>query len=73
MNFKTFEEWKAAGFHVVKGEKSHHRNESGQALFSSKQVERNRQRRYAYPDKTYGFDWDEEQQRDHDQWDLDYY
>ena len=40
MKNKTFQEWKDAGYHVVKGEKSESRNESGVCLFSRKQVEK---------------------------------
>lgn len=35
---KTFDEWKKMGYGVKKGEKSEHRNESNQALFTEDQV-----------------------------------
>lgn len=38
---KTFKEWKAEGYHVMKGQKSTGRNTQGEATFSQKQVERN--------------------------------
>lgn len=37
MKFKTYDEWLAAGYHVVKGEKSHRRS-FGKPVFSEKQV-----------------------------------
>jgi hypothetical protein len=39
-NLKTYDEWKLAGFHVVKGEKSVGKNNLGIAVFSELQVER---------------------------------
>lgn len=38
---KTFEDWKKSGFHVLKGQKSKKRSDSGKALFSRDQVEEN--------------------------------
>lgn len=46
MDYRTFDEWKAAGFHVIKGQKSHKRNERGQAVFSLSQVSQNIPRSY---------------------------
>lgn len=40
-SFFTYEEWQEHGYHVVKGEKSHKRNESGKCVFSRDQVEEN--------------------------------
>lgn len=46
---KTYDEWKAAGRQVRRGEKASARNEVGVAVFSEKQTDpipgRNRQRR----------------------------
>lgn len=38
---RTFDEWKAKGYHVVRGEKAHRFREDGKALFSQKQVVKN--------------------------------
>ena len=38
MTYKTFAEWKALGYYVVYGEKSHEKNEQGQCVFSESQV-----------------------------------
>lgn len=35
----TFKEWKAKGYHVIKGQKASGRNDNGEAVFSEKQVE----------------------------------
>lgn len=39
--YRTYNEWKAQRYHVMKGQKSHKRNDKGQALFSQDQVELN--------------------------------
>ena len=46
----TYDEWKDLGFFVRKGEKSHARNEKGQAVFSPEQVDEN--------DVAWGNGWD---------------
>lgn len=35
---KTFKEWKARGYHVIKGQKATGRNDAGEATFTKKQV-----------------------------------
>lgn len=40
-SFKTFDEWKAMGYHVIKGQKAAGRNAEGKATFSRAQVEAN--------------------------------
>jgi hypothetical protein len=42
MKYKTFQEWKDEGFHVIKGEKSKIRNKHGKCLFSKNQVKKDR-------------------------------
>lgn len=39
MKSLTYDQWKAAGFFVRKGEKSKERNKKGEALFTRAQVE----------------------------------
>lgn len=39
MKAKTFDEWKAAGFRVRRGEKATGRTKAGQATFTREQVE----------------------------------
>lgn len=46
--FKTFGEWKAAGYHVNIGEKSYMRNLNNTCVFSNKQVAKNIQPCYRY-------------------------
>lgn len=42
MNYsRTFNEWKAKGFHVKRGQKATGRNAAGVATFTKAQVERN--------------------------------
>ncbi|MDI6976208.1 ArdC-like ssDNA-binding domain-containing protein [Serratia sp. Se-RSBMAAmG] len=43
MKYLTFKEWKKQGYHVKKGEKSTKRDDKGNALFSSNQVEQSLQ------------------------------
>ena len=38
MRYETFNEWKSLGLSVKKGEKSHKRNNKGEAVFSEQQV-----------------------------------
>ena len=47
MEEKTYEQWKAEGYHVLKGMKSRNKNSEGVALFTYMQVERNKSR-YCY-------------------------
>ena len=51
MKLLTWDEWKALGFHVKKGEKSMKRNIEGVALFSLEQVEKTQK---YYPNTTSG-------------------
>jgi hypothetical protein len=39
MEYFTYNEWKSKGYYVIKGQKSHKRNETGVAVFSLEQVE----------------------------------
>lgn len=39
MKALTYDEWKAAGYQVMKGEKSTGRNKKGQATFTREQVQ----------------------------------
>lgn len=39
MKYKTFDNWKASGYYIIKGSKSEKRNKEGKCLFSEKQVE----------------------------------
>lgn len=41
MTQKTYDEWMASGFHVVKGQKASGRDDNGKATFSHFQVEAN--------------------------------
>jgi hypothetical protein len=43
MKYLTFKEWAGQGYHVKKGEKSTKRDDKGNALFSSNQVEQSLQ------------------------------
>lgn len=38
---RTWHEWKAEGFHVIKGQKAHSFNDDGVATFTDSQVEKN--------------------------------
>lgn len=40
MTGKTFDEWKAKGYHVIKGQKASGRNAEGKATFNDRQVEK---------------------------------
>lgn len=66
---RTWNEWKDRGYHVVKGQRATGRNAEGVATFTRDQVAKTPPRGYAYPDKTYGLDWDNDsiyEQRDDD-------
>lgn len=54
----TFDEWKAKGYHVIKGEKATGRNDKGKATFTQKQVCHNH---------SYGDD-DGDPEDDYNQW-----
>lgn len=71
MTFKTWDEWKRDGYHVVKGSRATWIEDK--AMFSNEQVAKNKPRTYAYPDKTYGYDWDLMEDHRGSTWDLDYY
>lgn len=57
MLIRTFDEWKAAGYHVIKGQKSTGRNAAGKATFNEKQVELQWKNR---PDYGEGSDYEED-------------
>lgn len=60
---KTYDEWKALGFHVLKGQKSTQRNSERVPLFSLTQVEKNKPRAMRYqdrPDYGEGVDYEED-------------
>lgn len=42
--FLTYDEWKARGFQVIRGEKSYYRGNDGKARFSPTQVKESRRR-----------------------------
>jgi hypothetical protein len=61
----TFDEWKAKGYHVIKGQKATGRNAKGKVTFTDKQVQKNY---YPEPDN---HDYDEDLFY-HDAYGLDY-
>jgi hypothetical protein len=53
MKYKTYNAWLAAGYHVIKGQKSH-RHSFGKPVFSEEQVEANWQDADGDYDSVYG-------------------
>lgn len=50
MKYKSFDDWKRIGYHVIKGEKSFKRSLKNVPLFSEKQVEKTITGYYQQPD-----------------------
>lgn len=65
MTYKTYEEWKLLGTPVLKGQKSHRRNEKGEAVFGESQTTkinntpryRRRGSNFYSGDTDWDFDW----------------
>lgn len=55
--FKTYDEWKELGYHVIRGEKSVGRNDENIAVFHEDQVEEDGDDNFSYHD-LYDFDSD---------------
>lgn len=53
----TFNEWKALGYHVSKGQKSMLRNAAGQAIFTKSQVDKTQRGYSAHNDYDYDHDY----------------